>query len=187
MVTLMSRPISVLMLPGLHNSDVDHWQSRWEASYGYQRVIQDEWVSPRCSAWIMKLDETIASLTTPPLLVAHSSACALVGHWWAAHRREISGALLVAPSDTESPSYPARPIGFAPMPLQKLPFPTIVVASTDDPAVRFERARFFAACWGSEFVNAGAAGHIESKSGYGPWPEGHCLLERLLSSECSSR
>jgi hypothetical protein len=66
------------------------------------------------------------------------------------------------------------------MPLQLLPFPTIVVASRNDPTVSFNRARFLAESWGSEFIDLGAAGHINEKSGYGLWPEGHELVERLL-------
>lgn len=92
----------------------------------------------------------------------------------------VRGALLVAPSDTEALSYPLGPEGFAPMPLFRLPFRTILVASEDDPAVSFERAHFFADAWGSEFVSAGTAGHIEESSGFGRWHEGRVLLERLL-------
>jgi predicted alpha/beta hydrolase family esterase len=66
------------------------------------------------------------------------------------------------------------------MPLHLLPFPAIVVASRNDPAVSFKRARFFAESWGSELIDLGAAGHINEKSGYGPWPDGHELVERLL-------
>jgi predicted alpha/beta hydrolase family esterase len=42
------------------------------------------------------------------VLVPHSTACALVGHWWGRHKRgrEIRSALLVASSDTEARSYP---------------------------------------------------------------------------------
>jgi predicted alpha/beta hydrolase family esterase len=40
-----------------------------------------------------------------------------------------------------------------------------------------ERARQFAEVWGSEFVNIGAAGHINTASGYGEWPEGLALLQ----------
>jgi predicted alpha/beta hydrolase family esterase len=82
------------------------------------------------------------------VLVAHSTACALVGHWWGRHKREIRGALLVAPSDTKARSYPRGHQGFAPMPLHFLPFRTIVLASQNDPAVSFKRARFFAESWG---------------------------------------
>jgi predicted alpha/beta hydrolase family esterase len=68
------------------------------------------------------------------------------------------------------------------MPLYRLPFPTIVVASLNDSAVSFERARLFAESWGSEVVNAGAAGHIDTKSGYGSWPAGYLLVTRLLET-----
>jgi predicted alpha/beta hydrolase family esterase len=66
------------------------------------------------------------------------------------------------------------------MPLHVLPFPTIVVASRNDPAVSFKRARFFAECWESELIDLGAAGHINEKSGYGPWLDGHKFVDRLL-------
>ncbi len=172
----------VLILPGLHNSGPSHWQSLWLAAHPeYHRVVQEDWTRPRCEDWIRVLDEAVLAATKePPVLVAHSTACALVGHWWARHKRRITGALLVAPSDTEGRSYPRGPQGFAQMPLHVLPFPTIVVASRNDPAVSFKRARFFAECWESELIDLGAAGHINEKSGYGPWLDGHKFLERLL-------
>ena len=70
-----------------------------------------------------------------------------------------------------APSLPSRASAF---------FPAIVVASRDDPFVAFERAAAFAADWGAEFADAGAAGHINTASGHSPWPEGRLLLERLL-------
>lgn len=65
------------------------------------------------------------------------------------------------------------------MPLTRLPFKTIVVASTNDHVVTLERARYFANCWGSELEILSEAGHFEEKSGYGAWPEGLELLDRL--------
>ena len=172
----------VLILPGLHNSGPSHWQSLWLAAHPeYRRVVQEDWTRPRSEDWIRVLDEAVlAAGKEVPVLVAHSTACALVGHWWVRHKRRIRGALLVAPSDTQARSYPRGPQGFAPMPLNVLPFPTIVVASRNDPAVSFSRARFFAECWGSELIDLGVAGHINEKSGYGPWPDAHKLVERLL-------
>ncbi len=58
------------------------------------------------------------------------------------------------------------------MPLIPLPFPSIVVASTDDPCVSLDRAELFARSWGSRLVNLGKAGHINSASRLGSWPEG---------------
>ena len=65
------------------------------------------------------------------------------------------------------------------MPLRRLPFPSVLVASTDDPYVTEERARTFAEAWGSRFVSAGDVGHINSQSGLGDWPAGFALLQEL--------
>jgi len=170
-----------LILPGLHNSDPEHWQSRWEARHeNVYRVIQDDWVTPRCADWVSKLDEAVAVGGPDAVLVAHSAGCALVAHWATVQsRRRVRGALLVAPSDSEAPSFPSGPTGFAPMPLQRFPFPSIVVASCDDPFVTVSRAQLFAKAWNSEFVMIGKAGHINSDSALGYWPQGVALLRSL--------
>ena len=68
------------------------------------------------------------------------------------------------------------------MPMARLPFPSIVVASRDDPYVDFSRAETFAKAWGAELADAGKAGHINSSAGYGEWPAGEQLLTRLLQA-----
>jgi predicted alpha/beta hydrolase family esterase len=170
-----------LILPGLHDSGPEHWQSRWEArAETMHRVIQDDWVTPRCADWVSKLDEALAVRGPDAVLVAHSAACALVAHWVAGRsRRRVCGALLVAPSDPEASSFPSGPTGFAPMPLQRFPFRSVVVASSDDPFVTVSRAQVFARAWGGEFVMIGKAGHINSDSCLGNWPEGLALLLSL--------
>ena len=170
----------VLILPGLFNSGPEHWQSRWEAANpALQRVMQDDWERPRCGDWVARLDAAV--LATPDaVLVAHSSSCALVAHWAeSGFAGRVRGALLVAPSDPEAPSYPAGPTGFAPMPLRRLPFASVVVASTNDFYVSRERAELFAAAWGSRLVVIGEAGHINSESGLGDWPACLAILEEL--------
>jgi predicted alpha/beta hydrolase family esterase len=170
----------VLILPGLYNSGPEHWQSRWEIAHPeFRRVQQDDWERPACKDWVARLGEAVRA-TPEAVLVAHSSACALVAHW-AAERPggQVRGALLVGPSDPEAPSYPAGPTGFGPMPLQKLPFPSIVVASRNDPYVTLERARLFAAAWGARLVDVGEAGHINSQSGLSEWAFGFGLLQEL--------
>jgi uncharacterized protein len=146
---------------------------------GFRRVEQADWETPRCSDWVAQLDAAVQKAGAQALLVAHSAACALVAHWVAAHGHKVRGALLVGPSDTEAPSYPVGPTGFAPMPLVRLPFASTVVASADDPYVSLERAGFFARSWGSRFVNVGSAGHVNTASGLGSWPAGLELLEEL--------
>jgi predicted alpha/beta hydrolase family esterase len=174
-----------LILPGLHNSDPSHWQSRWEvADETMERVIQDDWEAPHCADWVARLDQTLARAGSDILLVAHSAGCALVAHWAVGcQQRQVRGALLVAPSDPEAPSFPAGATGFAPIPLLRLPFPSIVVASSNDPFVTIARAQTFATAWGSEFVRLGEAGHINTASGLGDWHEGLALLRKLCETQ----
>ena len=171
--------MSVLILPGLHDSDAGHWQSRWEAQdQTLRRLRQDDWETPRCADWMATLDEAVERAGSEIVLVAHSLSCALVAHWAVvASPHRVHGALLVAPADPLG--IPAGPQGFAPMPMQRFGFPSIVVASTTDPFVTIVGAAAFAAAWGSTFVNIGDAGHINTGSGFGEWPEGLVLLRRL--------
>lgn len=171
----------ILIHPGLNNSDEEHWQTRWEKMYpSFTRVQQKEWDTPACKDWIETLDaEVMRETPEQVIIVGHSLACCTIGYWTKEYNRIIKGALLVAPSDTEAESYPAGTTGFTPMPLGKLPFPSIMVASTNDFYVTIERAQYFANAWGSEFVNIGEAGHINAASNLGNWEFGLSLLRQL--------
>src|SRR5690242_509135 len=184
----MDHKVTTLILPGLGNSGPDHWQSYWERhDSSCKRVIQSEWDAPHRKDWVARLGQAVAQHTTPSVLAAHSSACALVVHWAmsapASLLQRIHGALLVAPSDPGNPNYPQDAVGFGPVPLSPLPFPSIVVASSDDRYVDPERARQYAEAWGSRFVLVQAAGHINAAAGFGPWPEGYALLDSLRAAE----
>jgi hypothetical protein len=65
--------------------------------------------------------------------------------------------------------------------LARLPFPSIVVASSDDEYVSPTRAALFADNWGSSLADIGNKGHINSDSGLGDWPQGYQLLQKLTS------
>ena len=175
---------AVFILPGLGNSGPDHWQSLWEASDPrLRRVTQRDWDHPELSEWLETLQQHIAACQTPPVLVAHSLACALVAHWVERFGKGVRAALLVSPSDVDSPTRtPPETRSFSPIPLLHFPFPSIVVASTNDPYVELDRAEFFARSWGSRFVIVPQAGHINASSGLGEWEEGNKLLQELLAS-----
>jgi predicted alpha/beta hydrolase family esterase len=174
---------TILTIPGLWNSGPEHWQTLWEAADStFRRVQQADWETPRCADWVTNLDAAVADTGPEVILVAHSLGCATVAHWNRTSRRSIRGALLVAPSDVEAPLYPEGTTGFAPMPLEPLRFPSIVVNSPDDPWISSERARQLAAAWGSRFVEIAPAGHINSASGLGNWPEGRRLLTELRAA-----
>jgi len=174
-------PTFCFVLPGLNNSGPRHWQTRWEELYGFTRIQQADWDYPDKDDWIHTVNEVIAPF--PPqqvVLIGHSLACATIAHWADRYQRTIKGAFLVAPSDVEAPSYPPGTTGFAPMPLNTLPFPTIVVASSNDRYVHLERAKHFAWKWGSRFTSLGNLGHINADSGIGDWSQGYALLQTLF-------
>jgi len=169
------------IIPGLGNSEPEHWQTFFEkSSDNFQRIEQRDWEAPVCSEWIETIDKTISGYDiSTVVLIGHSLGCAAIAHWSAVYNRKVKGALLVAPSDPEAPHYDFPATGFAPMPLQRIDFRTIVVASIDDVWVSLERAKYFADHWNSEFINLGAAGHINVESGFGEWKEGLEILKRL--------
>lgn len=170
----------MLTVPGYTGSGPQHWQSLWEARIpGARRVQQRDWDRPELIEWVAALDAEIAAAAAPPLLVAHSLGCLAVVHWAARHPRPVAGALLVAPADAEAADALAPLRGFAPIPRAPLPFPSILVASDDDPFLAPGRARELAAAWGSRLAGAGAAGHLNTVAGYGPWPAGEALLAEL--------
>ncbi|HTQ80659.1 MAG TPA: alpha/beta hydrolase [Thermoanaerobaculia bacterium] len=176
----MNAQLRVLLLPGLYSSGPEHWQSYWEREQpGFRRVEQRDWEMPVCAEWVEKLDRAIAESPIPAVLVAHSLACCLVAHWAATRRGPVCGALLVAPSDAEAPGFPYGPRGFSPIPTSRLPFPSVLVASTNDPFLTLPRAERFAAAWGSRLEVLGPLGHINSDSALGSWPAGLALLAEL--------
>ena len=171
----------IFTVPGLYNSGSQHWQTYWEKAFGFTRIQQTDWETPVCSDWLQTIDTAVIQHPlNEVILVGHSLACCTIVHWANQYHRSIKGALLVAPSDVDAPSYPPGTRGFAPMPLYKLPFPSIVIASSNDEYVTMERARQFANTWGSECIDAGDLGHINSSSDLGDWPFGISQLQKLV-------
>jgi uncharacterized protein len=116
---------NVLILPGWQNSGPGHWQSRWETLYGYQRVDQHDWMTPRRGDWIARLEDVILGCDGPVLLVAHSLGCILTAAWAQISRStaRVQGALLVAPGDPEATNcVPCCPAG-RPSCASACPFP----------------------------------------------------------------
>jgi hypothetical protein len=173
-----------LVLPGLGNSGVDHWQSYWCLSFrNASRVLQDDWDAPVLSDWLARLDAAIENGTRPAVLICHSLSCSLAAHWATRNKPgRVVAALLVAPTDVEDKTHlPDGVRGFAPLPLAPFPVPALTVASTNDPYVSVPRAQEFARAWGADFCDVGELGHINSASRLEFWPQGLLLLGQLLA------
>lgn len=179
----------VLLLPGWQNSGDDHWQTHWEQRFGYARVEQDDWWSPRLADWLARLDDDVQGSEGPILLAAHSLGCHLAAAWSvrSAHARRIAGALLVAPPDIERDDAPPRLHSWRPMVRDRLPFAAVAVVSQDDPYCEFECAVDLVRGWGAGLVVAGRCGHLNAESGLADWTEGHELLQALTAGETAGR
>jgi len=173
---------TVLLLPGIGNSGPQHWQTVWETAHpSFRRVNQRDWDHPVCDEWVEALDVAVTSSPQRVVLAAHSLACLLVAHWATKFSRPIRGAFLAAVPDPEGSNFPKEATGFSPVPLEPFPFPSIVVASSDDPYAGLGHAKRCASAWGSRFVEIREAGHINASSGLGEWHEGLALLQQLLA------
>ena len=107
-------------------------------------------------------------------------------HWAQQHQGKILAALLATPADLETPlpaGYPTvealQSNGWLPLPRTPLPFPSIVAASNNDPLASLQWVEQMASHWGSSLVNVGAVGHLNPASGFGEWPLGVELIQRL--------
>jgi hypothetical protein len=144
--------------------------------------MQSDWDQPRLETWHGAIVEAVEQSVRPVILVAHSLGVLAVAHAAPALRGKVRGGFLVAPParpalaaiDSVDPAF-AGPVG-------ALAFPALLVASRDDPYASYEASENLAAILEADLVNAGNAGHINSESGYGPWPEGLMRFAAFLGS-----
>jgi hypothetical protein len=171
----------ILIIPGLGGSGPDHWQSRWEAKLSTaRRVEQANWLAPRLEDWAAGIAEAVVAARRPVLLVAHSLGVTAVVHA-APHLPAgvVRGAFLVAPP-ADSVLVEAAGPDFSPLPRDPLPFPSVLVASRNDPFAPYDESEELSYAWGSRLLDAGEAGHLNIDSGHGPWPEGLMSLAGFL-------
>lgn len=177
------KDVDILIVPGYTNSGPDHWQTRWETRLSTaRRVEQAEWSKPVREDWVARVAAAVNEAERPVVIVAHSLGIPSVIHAIPQFRKPVAGAFLVSPPDvTNSQIRPKHLMTFGPYPRDPLPFPSITVASRNDPFTSFEAAEDIAAAWGSVFIDAGGAGHINAESGHGPWPEGSMTFANFLT------
>ncbi|WP_319531258.1 alpha/beta hydrolase [uncultured Cohaesibacter sp.] len=170
-----SEKYAFVLVPGFKNSGPEHWQSFWERDIDiFQRISQRRWDQRDIYLWIDAIGRTVAEEERPAILIGHSlgalaSACVI-----ADHEAGVAGAMFVAPAE------PIRFEAEGRIPYDHLDAPTVLVASHNDTLISFPRAKFFAEGWGSDFVDLGEAGHINSEAGFGRWPYGLGILLDLV-------
>ena len=182
---------NVLFVPGLRDHVEDHWQTILARKIpGSHTVPPLERDKLSCEARVAALDAAYRKLAGPVVLVAHSAGVMIAVHWARRHSPLIQGALLAAPADLEMrlpAGYPDLCAiyghGWLPIPRERLPFPAIVAASTNDPLATFERVEEYARDWGARLVNVGAVGHLNPAAGFGEWTQAEAFVSELCRSE----
>jgi predicted alpha/beta hydrolase family esterase len=179
---------TILFVPGLRDHVAEHWQTLLAAEMpGSRTVAPLEHDKLSCAARVGQLDAAIAAIDGPVVLFAHSAGCLMVVHWAQQHANDrVQAALLATPADIENPlpaGYPTidelQAGGWLPLPRTRLPFPTVVAASRNDPLAAFDRIEGLAHDWRAAFVDLGEVGHLNPASGFGPWPQGRSLIDAL--------
>lgn len=165
---------TTLIIPGLRSSGPTHWQTWLEQRVaGAKRVAQADWNDPHLPGWTRGIRREINNAPGRVIIVAHSFGALAAAQAASDYANRVSGALLVAPAD---PDY----FGIADyLPRHGLGFPTIVVTSSNDPWISLGRATELSSVWGAELISLGDAGHINTESGFGPWPDALALIERI--------
>jgi predicted alpha/beta hydrolase family esterase len=125
---------------------------------------------------VAALHQAISEDAEPAVLIAHSAGCITSVVWAARHVGPVRAALLVTPPiiDGFQPDDPSD-IPWV-IPRTRLPFPAVVVASRTDPYTTVEQFEQLADAWGAELFDAGDVGHLDTATGFGPWPDGEQLL-----------
>jgi uncharacterized protein len=174
----------ILIIPGVRSSGPEHWQSLWEAKLpSSRRVVQDDWERPELAAWGGRIVEEVERAAGPVVLLAHSLGVLATVHAAPFLAGKVKGAFLVAPPSQNILSIvegidPA----FLTLPTDPLAFPAVLVASRNDKYSSFEESAALAKALGAKLVDAGYSGHINSESGYGPWPEGLMSFATFLKT-----
>ncbi|HEY0033286.1 MAG TPA: alpha/beta hydrolase [Devosia sp.] len=178
-------PTTTLIVPGLHGSGRDHWQSWWRVDDPSAVLVQQaDWSNPDANAWLETLESAV--LANPgATIVAHSLGTVLTARLAQSRVAPlVAGALLVAPADIErTGALHGRSYQFGVMPNQRLPFPSILVVSHDDPYMPLDKATSVGRSWGSRLHDLGHAGHVNVASGFGRWTDGYLLARSLLSNK----
>ena len=169
------------IVPGYGNSGPDHWQTYFEnALPRCIRINQASWDRPIMEDWVTNINKSITA-TDPKtvILISHSMGGIAIAHWAFQYNIKIKGAMIVAPPDLENPFQDLTIENFTPIPTTKLPFPSVIVASTNDHWATRERTSLFAQNWGSKLLFIGDAGHINTASSHTNWDEGLEILRTI--------
>ena len=165
----------VLIVPGLNNSDDNHWQTLWQNRLpSAQRIAVKNWHEADLDKWRNAIKKSLAGVDRPSVLIAHSFGALAAASIAAEYPELIAAVLLVAPADPDKFQIADR------LPDRPLSVPVHLIASSNDPWMKDSKAAYWALLWGANFLRIKELGHINSHSDIGVWPQGLKQLELLV-------
>lgn len=164
-----------VIVPGLRNSDQNHWQTLWQSHLPQSRRIElAEWVTPDLEKWKEGIRHELESIQKPVILIAHSFGTLASAATAAEQPEKIAALFLAAPADPDK--FGIRHL----LPQENLGVSSKLIASSNDPWLSDDKAAYLALQWGSDFLRLKDVGHINSDSNLGLWPEGLRELQKLI-------
>jgi predicted alpha/beta hydrolase family esterase len=177
---MLASDFDILIAPSIGGASEGDWPSRWRAKLSTARFVHP--ADPRerrREAWTEAIVRAAREATRPALFVGHGVGVAAIAGTAAALKGvDVRGAFLVAPPDGKGLERLAGP-DWTPS-RTPLPWPSLVVASRDDPHGAYDAVAALASDWGADLVDAGEAGGLNAASGHGPWPEGLMRLAAFI-------
>ena len=185
---MKSSETDILIIPGYEGSGPVHWQSRMVGKLSTARIVdQPDWLHSSQAVALAQIVKAVEQATRPVVFVAHSLGNILVAQavpqlTKAGLIDSVKGAYMVSVPAARALSELADvDPAFGDIPRETLPFRSVLVASSNDPFATMEEAADISAAWGSQLIEAGEQGHINTASGHGPWPEGMMSFAGFLS------
>ena len=179
-LALCAPPISISSsCPASGRAEGD-WPSRWRAKLSTARFVHPaDPADRRREAWTEAVAGAAREAKRPALLVGHGTGAAAIAEAAKAlGSADVRGAFLVAPPDEQSLGRLAGD-GWS-LARARLPWPSVAVASRNDPQGSYDAIAALARDWGAELIDAGEAGGLDAASGHGPWPEGLMRLAAFI-------
>ena len=170
----------IVIVYGYDGSGPGHWQRWLEGELRQRRVPMafpelPEPLQPQKDIWVGALADVVAQANGAPVtFVCHSLGCWAVDHLLAERGSQgIHAALLVAPP---SPYLLFEPVeSFMPPPRQRVAWAplagrSLLVGSDNDEFTSAEELAEIARAIDVGFHLIPGAGHVNTATGYGPWP-----------------
>ena len=170
----------IVIVHGYDGSGPGHWQRWLDAELRRRRVPVvfpelPEPLQPQKDVWVAMLAAVVAQAKSAPVtFVCHSLGCWALDHLLAERGAHgVHAALLVAPP---SPWLLFEPVeSFLPPPCQRAAWApladrSLIVGSDDDEFTSAEELEAIARSLGLRCHLIPGAGHINTATGYGPWP-----------------